>query len=133
VPHRRRPKVRADRPQHVTLRLREGVPTLRRARAFRVVRSAIRDAHKSGFVVVHFAALRNHVHLVVEARDGDCLSRGVQGLKVRLTLRLNALSGGRGTIFDDRFHAREIATPRQARAVLGYVLGAHAVPASRPP
>jgi REP element-mobilizing transposase RayT len=123
VPHRRRSAVRRDRPLHVTLRLREGLPMLRRARSFDAVRSAIGTAHKSGFRVVHFSVQTNHLHLVVEADDRRALSRGMQGLKIRITRRLNRLWGTKGTIFAERYHDREIRTPREARAVLLYVIG----------
>jgi REP element-mobilizing transposase RayT len=123
VPHRRRRAVRRDRPLHVTLRLRDGLPVLRRARAFGVVRSAIGAAHKEDFRVVHFSVQTNHLHLVVEADDRRALGRGMQGLKIRLTRRLNRVWGTKGTIFAERYHDREIRTPKEARAVLLYVVG----------
>jgi putative transposase len=123
VPHRRRSAVRRDRPLHVTLRLREGLPRLRRIAAFERTRSAIQRAHKPDFRIVHFSVLNNHVHLVVEANDRRALSRGMQGLKIRMTRRLNALWGTKGTIFGERYHDEQIATPKQARNVLHYVVG----------
>ena len=123
VPHRRRPAVRRDKPQHVTLRLLAGLPRLRGAAAFRRVRSAIASGHKPDFRVVHFSAMTNHLHLIVEADDRAALSRGLKGLKTRITRRLNRLWSRKGTIFAERYHAREIATPREARNLLLYVLG----------
>jgi REP element-mobilizing transposase RayT len=114
--------VRRDRPLHVTVRLREGLPVLRRVRAFNVVRSAIGSSHKASFRVVHFSVQTNHLHLVVEADDRRALGRGMQGLEIRLTRRLNGLWGTEGTIFAGRYHDREIATPKEARTVLLYVI-----------
>lgn len=122
VPHRRRSPVRRDRPLHITLRLLDGLPRLRRARAFDRLRSAIRRGHKADFRVIHYAILDNHLHLVAEADDRHALSRGMKGLKTRMTRALNSIWGREGTIFADRYHDREIATPRQARAVLLYVI-----------
>jgi putative transposase len=123
VPHRRRAAVRRDRPLHVTLRLLGGLPRLRGAAAFGRVRSAIASGHKADFRVVHFSVMTNHVHLIVEADDREALARGMKGLKTRVTRRLNRLWSRKGTIFAERYHAREITTPREARNVLLYVLG----------
>jgi REP element-mobilizing transposase RayT len=89
----------------------------------RYVRRCIQLAHKETFRVVHFSVQSNHVHLIIEAEDRVALSRGMQGLKTRLARRLNALFGRRGTVFTDRYHARQISSPRQARHAIGYVLG----------
>jgi REP element-mobilizing transposase RayT len=123
VAHRPRPELPSKTPVHVTLRLVEGVPSLRRARPVKYVRRCIQLAHKDGFRVVEFSVQSNHVHLLIEAANGRALSRGMQGLKVRLARRLNALFGRRGTPFTDRYHARPITSPRQARHCLGHVLG----------
>jgi putative transposase len=126
--------VRRDRPLHVTLRLLDGLPRLRRAQEFQRIRAAIGTAHKRDFRVVHFSVLANHVHLVVEADDRRALARGMQGLKIRMTRRLNRFWGRKGTIFVERYHDQEISTPKQARAVLHYVIGnfrKHAAQAGR--
>jgi REP element-mobilizing transposase RayT len=108
---------------HVTIRLRAGLPGLRRRETFRAVRTAIRGAHRDGFWVVHFSVMTNHVHLIVEAKDRHALSRGMQGLKISIAKRLNHLWGRRrGAVFSERYHAREIGTPAQARNTLLYVL-----------
>lgn len=36
------------------------------------------------FRTCHFSVQSNHVHLLVEAKDRQALSRGVQGLAIRL-------------------------------------------------
>jgi putative transposase len=127
-------EARRDRPLHVTLRLGAGLPGLRRAREVERIRSAIGASHKPDFRIVHFSVLSNHVHLVVEADDRRALGRGMQGLKIRMTRRLNRLWHRKGTIFSERYHDQEIATPKQARAVLLYVVGnfrKHAAQAGR--
>jgi REP element-mobilizing transposase RayT len=123
VAHRRRPTLPSKTPVHVTLRLVEGVPSLRRRKPVNYVRRCIQLAHKDRFRVVEFSVQSNHVHLIVEAEDARALSRGMQGLKIRIAKRLNALFGRRGTPFTDRYHAVPITSLRQARLCIGYVLG----------
>ena len=123
VAHRRRPELPKKTPVHVALRLLEGMPSLRRHRPVKYVRRCIQLAHKGAFRVVHFSVQSNHIHLIIEAEDRWALSRGIQGLKIRLAKRLNALFGRKGTVFTDRYHARAIRSPKQARHCLGYVLG----------
>jgi REP element-mobilizing transposase RayT len=123
VAHRRRPELPSKTPVHVALRLVEGLPSLRQHKAVRYVRRCLQLAHKERFRVVHFSVQSNHVHLLIEAEDSRALSRGMQGLKIRLAKRLNALFGRRGTLFTERYHARPITSPRQARHTIGYVLG----------
>jgi REP element-mobilizing transposase RayT len=123
VAHRRRPSVSPNVPLHVTLRLVEGFPGLRRPKALRWIRRCLQLAHRDGFAIVQFSIQGNHLHLIIEARDRGALSRGMQGLKIRLTKRLNQLFGGRrGTVFPERYHAQPLRSPRQVRSALLYVL-----------
>jgi REP element-mobilizing transposase RayT len=82
--------VKARHPAHVTLRVREDVPNLRRPACFRAIASALaegRDRFGSG--LVHFSVQANHLHLIAEADDEDALARGMQGLGVRIARALN--------------------------------------------
>jgi putative transposase len=123
VAHRRRPSVCPKAPLHVTLRLVEGLPGLRRSKALRWIRRCLQLGHKPGFAINQFSIQSNHLHLIVEARDRAVLSKGMQGLKIRLARRLNQLFGGRrGTVFSERYHAQPLRSPRQVRSALSYVL-----------
>ena len=62
------------------------------------------------------------IHLIVEASDRVALSRGVQGLCIRLARAVNRACGRRGSVFADRYHARALKTPRAVRFALRYVL-----------
>jgi REP element-mobilizing transposase RayT len=108
---------------HVTLRVLAGVPQLRRGKLFRTIRSCIASCHKATFQVVEYCVMGNHLHLIVEASHRVALSRGMQGLKVRLARRLNGAIGRRGTVFAERYHARILTTPMEVRNALSYVLG----------
>jgi REP element-mobilizing transposase RayT len=122
VEHGHRPRFDAPVPQHVTLRIRAGVASLRRERTLRIVRAAIRAGHKPSFRVVHFNLLANHMHLIVEAHGALALARGMQGLEVRLARRLNRALARRGKLFAERYHARALRTPRETRNAIRYVL-----------
>ena len=123
VPHTARPRHEARAPLHVTLRLREGLPSLRR----NVVRARILGAigegrERFGFRLNQFSLQSNHVHLIVEADDARALSRGMKGIAVRVARTLNRVWKRSGSIFSDRFHARALRTPREVRCALVYVL-----------
>jgi len=105
------------------MRAREGLPSFRGDKlVLEAVRGALADAHKPAFRVVHFSVQSNHLHLIVESSDKDSLSRGMQGLAVRMARAVNRALGGKGTVFADRYHAHELKTPRETRAALLYVL-----------
>ena len=120
VRHRTRAKHRTNQPAHVTLRLADGLPTLRR-RAYGF-RDAVAKAHKPGFRICQVSFQRNHVHLIVEADDNIALSRGVQGLAVRVARRVNRTLRRSGRVFAERYHVRALRTPGVVRNALVYVL-----------
>jgi REP element-mobilizing transposase RayT len=123
VSHHGRDEVTGREPVHVTLRCLGHVWNLRSRRAFDVIAPAIARAQRGDeFSVAHFSAQGNHLHLLVEARDGRALSEGVQGLSVRLAKGLNRLMGRHGRVFSDRHHAHVLRTPTEVRRALAYVL-----------
>jgi hypothetical protein len=73
----------------------------------------------------------NHLHFVIEADDTRAMSRGMQGLAIRMAKALNRVMNRRGSVFADRFHAHVLRTPREVRHALAYVLRNHAVHAER--
>lgn len=110
-------------PLHVTLRFRGDVPRLRNGKAFAIIKPVLAAAReRGGLRIVHFSVQSNHIHLIVEANEHTALSRGVQGLAVRLARTLNRLWGRRGKVFADRYHAHALRTPREVRNALSYVL-----------
>ena len=123
VSHDARERFAARHPLHVTLRIKPGVQSLRRGKVCATVRAALTaGGHKPTFRVVEFNVLSNHLHLLVEAEDTVALSRGMQGLSVRLARRINRLLGRTGALFASRYHARALRTPREVRNALRYVL-----------
>jgi putative transposase len=65
---------------------------------------------------------RDHVHLIVEASDGTQLARGMQGLASAIARAVNRVVGRRGRFWRDRYHRRDLHTPRQTRNAIVYVL-----------
>ena len=123
VSHKRRPAHAARFPLHVVLRARQDAPGLRRKQVFRAVRQALEaGAAKAGFRLVHFSVQGNHLHLVVEALDKVALSRGMQGLAVRIARAVNRSAGRDGRVFADHYFARELRTPAEVRRAVRYVL-----------
>ncbi len=125
VPHHRRPPHRAAHPLHVTLRALPGLPSFRSARLFPAIQHAIRLASHEGFALVEFSVQSNHLHLIVEAKDREALSSGMRGLAIRVARAVNRVLERRGRVWADRYHARPLTTPREARAALVYVLMNH--------
>ena len=124
VAHRARPAHRARHPVHVTLRARDGLPSFREQALFAAMKGAITAGSKArtDFRVVHFSVQTNHVHLVVEASDARALTRGMQGLEVRLARGMNRTLQVRGRVWKERYHARDLRTPREVHNALVYVL-----------
>src|SRR5438128_2267515 len=122
VPHRTRPPHKAAHPVHVTLRTTAAVRCLRAARVFPAVRRSLAEASHEGFRIIEFSAQDDHLHLLVEAEDRSCLSRGLSGLAIRVARAVNRALGRRGAVWADRYHARAVTTPRALRHAIVYVL-----------
>ena len=86
------------------------------------MRDAIAKASSGAFRVIHFSVQRDHVHLIVEGADRTRVIRGIQGLVIRVALAVNGAAQRRGSVWDDRYHARELRTPREVRNAIAYVL-----------
>lgn len=108
----------------MVLRLKAGLPSLRRKESFKILKEAVKKARKKGLAVIHFSILGNHVHFVVESEKP--LGKVIQTLTVSFAKRLNHLLNRKGTVFRDRYYARIIRGVREARNVLRYVLENHA-------
>ena len=122
VCHRKRPVLAHRFPVHVTLRVLPHVFSLRGVRAFNAVRHAlVVGRERFGMRICEFSVQGNHLHMVAEADDERCLSRGMQGFGVRLAKGLNAVMRRKGKVLADRFHARILRSPTEVRFALAYV------------
>ncbi|MBW2415918.1 MAG: transposase [Deltaproteobacteria bacterium] len=123
VSHRTRAALASRYPVHVTMRLKEGLPNLRRRLPHRVMREAFeKGGEKFGFRLVQYSVQRNHLHFIAEAKDRVALAKGLQALFVRIARGLNRLWERKGSVFADRYHSRIMRAPRQVRNALLYVL-----------
>jgi putative transposase len=123
VPHTARPKFGRLMPAHITLRVRRGLPSLRSSRNFKVIRSCFEAAKEAnGMRLVEFTVLGNHLHLIVEAPTSERLSRGMQGLCIRLARNLNRLLQRAGSLFADHYHLHLLRTPSEVVNAIRYVL-----------
>jgi REP element-mobilizing transposase RayT len=128
--HEARPALHERHPVHVTLRVASELGSLRRRAAYHAIRQATLTAAMRGSMrIVHLSIQRTHIHLLVEAANQRALSQGMQSFQVSAAKHLNAAVGKmnrgprrRGTVFPDRYHARIITSPTQARHSLAYLL-----------
>ena len=79
---------------------------MRTPRAYRFLERAFRAGkERNGMRLIEYTVLSNHVHLVVEVNDRTHLSRGMQGLNIRLAKALNRHWRRKGKVFADRYFA----------------------------
>lgn len=134
VPHRTRCEHKARFPVIVTSRLIAGLPSLRRSVEAECVLAAIATSNAPvdassltsrsdpSFRIVHHSIQSNHLHLIVEAADRVALTAGMRGFLIRLARALNRNWKRSGCVFSERFHERELHSPREVRNALVYVL-----------
>ena len=122
VEHRRRGFHASCHPLHVVLRSK--FRPLRSQFVFPTIRRALARATRarSDFRVVQFSVQHDHLHLIVEASGPVALSRGMQGLAIRVARAINRLTFRRGKFWSDRFFSRALTSPRTVRNALAYVL-----------
>lgn len=123
VLHRERDEIPAQCPVHVTVRLRRGIPSLRRGRFVRAFRRSLgRCSVRDGFQVVHYSIQSNHLHFLIETQDKAALGRGMKSLAARIGRCVNRVFTRAGQVLDGRYHHRVLTTPREVRHALAYVL-----------
>jgi hypothetical protein len=86
------------------------------------IRRALERTSRDGFRLLQYSVQSDHLHMLVEADEPTRLARGLQGLAIRLAKTVNCVLGRRGRVWGDRYHARTLATPREVRNALVYVL-----------
>ncbi len=125
VPHCKRPPLASRYPVHVTCRLADDLPNMRKRKLYQKLRAVFFAMHdRPGFRIAHFSVQKNHLHLIVEAKGSTALSRGVQSFKIRFANEVNSFlgRGRKGTVFADRYHSHILKTPTQTRNCIAYVI-----------
>jgi REP element-mobilizing transposase RayT len=143
-PHDPRPQIDGQKPVHITLRVVRDIGRLRKRACYAAIReAAITLLRHEDCRVTQLSIQGTHIHMLVEADDRRSLSRGMQAFQISAAKHLNAAvsrAGSwwqrrrlaragqaltkrrKGRVFSDRYHARVITTPMQARRELAYVL-----------
>ena len=103
VPRVPRADVSGRDPLHVTLRVRSDID-LRDFPEHEVLKAAMNAGRmRFGFRLVHYSVQRDHFHLLVEAVNKRALTRGMQGLEIRIAKALNFLRYERGARWLDPY------------------------------
>ena len=125
--HLRRPALAGRFPVHVTVKVRDDVRNLRTRVCFSALKGAFgAGRERFGFRLVGYSVQGNHIHLLVEGADARALSRGMQGLTIRMAKALNRSLGRSGKVFRDRYHAHILRTPSEVANARNYVLDNYA-------
>jgi len=129
-PHKRRPEVNPEHPQHVVLRVVKAVGWLRSGKAHRAIRRALANVldYTVRFRIVHYSLQHNHLHLMCEADDKAALADGLKSFQISAAKHLNreltpkGARRRRGQVFEDRYHVEAITSVAQTKRTLNYVL-----------
>lgn len=119
--HARRP-VSTRRPMHITLRVRDDVPRLRRPEVLRCFRELVAAARERGVRSVASVLMGSHLHWVVVPESADALREATKFVFSRLAKFINRLFGRRGRVFVERYYSQCCHSVRQSWQALGYVL-----------
>jgi putative transposase len=123
VSHHTRGDVSSRNPVLVTLRTKIELGSLRKKRIHGVIRGALAEGCDIGpFRICHYAVQPNGVLLIVEAEDRAALSRGMQGVNVRIAKSLNRLWERNGSVFSDRYETVVLKGSQAVRDTLCHVL-----------
>ena len=122
VVYGKRHEVSKHEPLHVTMRVVEDVPVLRKRRFVNAFRCTLAECcARNGFRVVHYSIQKNHVHCLVEADGKEALANGMKSFASRVGRTINRVFERKGRALD-RFHSRSLRTPKEVRHALAYVL-----------
>lgn len=108
------------------MRAHRNLPSLRWPRGRAALQECIRihnAVHEDRFRVTDHSIQGDHIHLICEGTNAGAISRGMQGLTIRFSKRLNRVWGRkRGSVFgSDRYYRRDLKTPREVRNALAYL------------
>lgn len=102
----------------------------RRERLFASTRAAgmfvdvLREVQReTGFSLLAFVVMPEHVHLVIEPSASHRLGQIVQLVKGRFSRRYNAGTGGSGPLWQSRYHERSLRSEDELREAIEYVHG----------
>jgi putative transposase len=89
------------------------------ARLFMDVLCEVRQ--ETGFDLLAFVVMPDHVHLVLKPSSADRLGKTVQLIKGRFARRYNQRDGRAGAVWQSRYHERALRSERELFAAIEYV------------
>ncbi len=122
VSHMKREDVDFKKPLHVTMKIRSQKWNLRCREVAAEFKRCARRAQVFGLRVLHYSLLRDHIHLIVEARGNDELAAGMRSFGASFGKALRKIFGGVGSVFAGRYHLHVLASPTETKRALAYVL-----------
>lgn len=128
APHDARPAHDRRLPVLVTMRVMREIGNLRHRDFYAAIRHAtVVTAKRPSFRIIHLSIQRDHLHLIVEADEPKALACGLRGFAISAARRINQVFDQRGVwregqVFQDRYHALPLTTPRQVRNAIRYAL-----------
>lgn len=125
VSHGAREEVDFKKPLHITKRLKPGLKSLRSSKMRSAFQKCLERARQKGLRVLHFSLESNHFHFIVECENNAALAAGMNSLGASLGRLIRKASGGRGPVFEGRYHLHVLKEPREVRHALAYVLLNH--------
>ncbi len=111
----KRPVHKGKHPVHTWLEVQDDVPNLKTKKRIKAVQEATEAAARPGFRVKQFAVHRNELHFIIDAEDQVALSRGMQGLSIRIARVLNLTMEREGRFFSDRYASEFLDSPAKLR------------------
>ncbi len=123
VSHHTRAEISSRNPVCITLRTKPELGNLRRKKLHDAVCGALIEGCDTGtFRICQYSVQKNGILLLAEAKDRVSLSRGMQGVNVRIAKALNRLWDRNGSVFADRYETQVLKSGQQVRAALVYIL-----------
>ncbi len=115
VHHVKRDDFSEREPAHVTIRVGEGVPSMRRKPLLRAFQRSLREVRgRPYFRVVEYSVQTDHLHMIVEASDKDALASGMKAVGSRLARAVHRVFARSGRVLAGRYHVRALKSPAPA-------------------
>lgn len=139
VSHHSRRAITASHPVQVVMNTKPELGSLRKKQVHGAIRESLyQSLHRgpaqgsqrgpvtshdaSAFRICHYSVQTHSIRFIIEARDREALSRGMQGLNVRIAKALNRLWSRNGSVFSDRYDVKILETGEEVRDSLRFVL-----------
>ena len=89
------------------MRFDKQIGSLRDRKIQRIIDEQLSAGHdRFGFKIVDYDIERHALHLTVVARNAPALSKGMQGLSIRLARAINRARERSGRVFSDRYEVQ---------------------------